>query len=120
MQIKLSKYAAKRLEALKDYLQAEDSDVVEEAIIHLYDSYVQKGEIQEERQPSSLVEAFSREGLLKRQFKCTRNVLPNTQEELFIEAENEEDAWEQMASKFPAEIEQGFNIEEIQPFNFLD
>jgi competence protein ComGC len=120
MQIKLSQYASKRLEILKEHLQAEDSDVVEEAVIQLYDSYVQKGEIQEERQPSSLIEALSREGLLKRRFKCTRNALPDTQEELFIEAENEEDAWQQMAARFPIELETGFDIKEVQPFNFLD
>jgi len=120
MQIKLSKYAFKRLEILEEHLQAEDSDVIEEAVIQLYDSYVKKGEIEEQRQPSSLTEALSREGLLKGQFKCTRNAIFGTQEELLIEAENEEDAWEQMASKFPNEVEQGFNIEGMQPFNFLD
>lgn len=120
MQIKLSKYAAKRLDALKNHLQAEDSDVVEEAILQLYDGYVLKGEIQEDRESSSLIEALSREGLLKRQFNCTRNAAPSTQEELLIDAESEEDAWGQMAARFPAEVEQGFDIEEIQPFKFLD
>jgi len=105
---------------LKDYLQAEDSSVVEEALIQLYECCVQKGKIQEERQSSSLTEALSREGLLKRRFNCTKNSLSNIQEELIIEAENEEDAWEQMAARFPVEMKQGFNIKEISPFNFLN
>lgn len=118
MEIKLSQYATKLLNILKDHLQSEDSDVIEEAVIRLYESFLERGEITEARQPTTLMESLDQAGLLKRQFKGRRNAAP---EQVYdLEAENDEDAWQQMARRFPMEVEQGFSIEEVQPFNFLD
>ncbi|MBW4582244.1 MAG: hypothetical protein KME42_21980 [Tildeniella nuda ZEHNDER 1965/U140] len=117
MEIKLSKYATKLLDVLKDHLQVEDADVVvEEAVIRLYKSYLEKGEITEGRQPTSLIESLNQAGFLKRQFKGRRNALPKQQYD--IEAENEEDAWQQMAKRFPEEVNQGFIVEEVESIDF--
>ena len=64
------------------------------------------------------MESLDSAGLLDRDFKCVVN---SSLVEYFVTAKTEEDAWQQMAIKFPEEIESGFTIKEHEfKLSFLD
>lgn len=118
MRIQLSKYASNLLAKLERHLQAEPSDVVEEAIINLYESLVSRGEIVE-REESTLFESLSSSGLLKRTYKCKLKEKDSIQgSEFILEADSEEEAWQQMAIRFPDQANSGFIIQEVDPIDF--
>ena len=116
MKVQLTKYASKILLSLKEYLDSEDSDVVELAIINLYEKYVDEGKLEDihDEQPKSLMESLENAGLLDRDFKCAIN---SSGEEHYINAKTEEDAWQKMAIRFPNEVNTGFTIEEYDELN---
>jgi hypothetical protein len=116
MKVQLTKYASKILLSLKEHLDSEDSDVVELAIISLYEKYVDEGKLKDihDEQPKSLMESLENAGLLDRTFRC---VINSNLEEYYINAKTEEEAWQKMASKFSDEVVQGFTIEEYDDFN---
>jgi len=109
MEVKLSKYTSKLLLILKEHLDSEDIDVIELAITNLYDQYVAEGKVEDihDNKSLSLMESLGSAGLLDRDFRC---VINSSLEEYLITAKTEEDAWQQMAIKFPEEVESGFAI----------
>lgn len=67
MEIKLSKHTESLLESLKERLAASDTEVIEEAILHLFRKYEELSRTQEViefKQPSSLMEVMEKSGLL--------------------------------------------------------
>jgi hypothetical protein len=111
MQVELSKYTSRLLLILKEHLGSEDIDVIELAITSLYDQYVSEGKVENihDNKPLSLMESLDSAGLLDRDFRC---VINSSLEEYLITAKTEEEAWQQMAIKFPEEVESGFTVEE--------
>ena len=116
MKIKLSKYSLKLLLTLKEHLGCEDSDVIEEAIVELFEKYVKEGKIENpnDSKSLSLMESLENAGLLDRDFKC---VINSSGEEHYVNAKTEEDAWEKMAIRFPNQVSKGFTIEEYDEIN---
>jgi len=116
MKIKLSKYSLKLLLTLKEHLDCEDSDVIEEAIIELFEKYVKEGKIENlnDSKSLSLMESLENAGLLDRDFKC---VINSSGEEHYVNAKTEEDAWQKIAIRFPNEVNYGFTIEECDDFH---
>jgi dsRNA-specific ribonuclease len=114
MQVNLTKYAQKLLLALKEHLHTdEDSDVIEEAVLQLYQRYVDEGTMQDviDQKPHSLMAALEISGCFKKEYLCILNNLHATKREYVIVADSEEDAWQQMAIRFPNETKHGFTIE---------
>jgi len=116
MQITLSKYAQRALLAVKEHLQGEDDDAIEEAILQMYRQLVDNGKITDifDPKPKSLMDAFEDAGLLDREFRCIFN---SDSREYIISAKTEEDAWHQIAIRFPNEVSQGFRVEEYNKFH---
>jgi hypothetical protein len=121
MEIHLSQYALKLLNRLRSTLQANNSAVVEEAIIRLYRTFVADGVIQEGEAPKPLAEILDRADLLKSLYQCSRNALDADHPQnrpLILEGNTEEEAWQKMAILFPEEVTYGFSIQEIKPIDF--
>ncbi|XGB38742.1 MAG: hypothetical protein LVT47_10675 [Cyanobacteria bacterium LVE1205-1] len=115
MQITLSKYAQRALLAVKEHLQGEDDDAIEEAILQMYHQLVDNGKIKDifDSKPKNLMDAIEDAGLLDREFSCIFN---SDGQEYIISAKTEEDAWQQIAIRFPNEVIHGFRVEECNKF----
>jgi hypothetical protein len=118
MKVSLSKYAQKALLALKEHLQGEDDDAIEEAILQTYCRLVKEGKMGDvfDGKSSNLMNALEGTGVIDRNFRC---ILNSNGCEYFITAKTEEDAWQNLAIKFPDQVESGFTIEECEDLDFF-